>query len=403
MDDAMMQELFETSDRVVSATATDFHRYLASQIEWRDRLICIKGSRGTGKTTMLRQRMKEVFGVGGDKALYVSADDLWFAEHPLKECVDYLYKHGFTHVFIDEIHHLGKNWSQILKNLYDQYPGMNIVYSGSSMLHLESAKGDLSRRQAVYELKGMSFREYLEFEGVLQHPVIAWKELLADHRRLAAGIASEVRILQHFSAYLEHGFYPFYREAKSQYRERLLETVNKVLESDYPAIESVSTETIRTTKKMLKVLAASTPQTPNMSELYAQLGTERNQGLKMLKALDRAGLLALVPGKGVKLENLSKPEKIYCDNTNLMYALVPRIDVGVRRETYFYNQVRKDHEISFSGTGDFFVDGKYCFEVGGKGKRFTQIADLPNSFVVNDDVENTIGNKIPLWLFGFLY
>jgi len=387
----------------VSLVETSYHRYLVDEIDWRDRLICIKGARGAGKTTILRQRMKEQFGPGSDRALYVSLDDLWFAEHPLKDAVEYLYTHGFTHLFLDEVHHLGKNWSLVLKNLYDQFPTMNFVYSGSSLLHIEAAKGDLSRRQAVYELKGMSFREYLALEGVLEHRVIEWDELLSDHRRLAATIVGKTKILQHFAAYLEHGFYPFYREAHAQYRDRLLETVNKVLEVDYPAVEQVSQETIRTTKKMLKVLAASTPQTPNMSELYAQLGTERNQGLKMLKALDRAGLLALVPGKGVKLENLSRPEKIYCDNTNLMHALVPRTDIGVKRETYFYNQVRKAHEVSFVCIGDFLVDGRFYFEVGGKGKRYNQIADLADSYVVNDDVENTIGNKIPLWLFGFLY
>ena len=172
---------------------------------------------------------------------------------------------------------------------------------------------------------------------------------------------------------------------------------------DYPSIEDVSQETIRTTKKMLKVLASSTPQTPNMSELYRELGTERNQGLKMLGALDRAGLLALVPGKNAKLGTLSRPEKIFCDNTNLMYALVPQVNQGTKRETYFYNQLRKDHAVAFSGIGDFVVDGKWTFEVGGRGKTFKQIADVPNSFVVNDDVEVGFGNKIPLWLFGFLY
>ena len=403
MDQTAIEELLKTSDRVVAAVDTSFHRYLMDEIDWRDRLICIKGARGSGKTTILRQHMKEAFGPGSDKAVYISADDLWFAEHPLKDAVEFFDAHGFTHVFIDEIHHLGRNWSIVLKNLYDQFPEVSIVYSGSSMLHLEAAKGDLSRRQAVYDLKGMSFREYLALEGLLTHRKLGWEELLADHRKIAAEITGKIKILQHFSAYLDHGFYPFYREAHAQYRDRLLDVVNKVLESDYPAIESVSQETIRTAKKMLKVLAASTPQSPNMSELYRELGTERNQGLKMLKSLDRAGLLALVPGKGVKLDSLSRPEKIYCDNTNLMNALVPRIDIGVMRETYFYNQVRKNHDVEFVGIGDFQVDGKYTFEVGGKGKRFTQIAGVKDSFVVNDDVENTFGNKIPLWMFGFLY
>jgi len=403
MTTEQMQELFETSDRLIGEVTLDFHRYLYSEIDWRDRLICIMGARGTGKTTLMRQRMREAFGTGSDRAIYISLDDLWFSQYGVKDAVGYLYDHGYTHVFIDEIHHFGKEWQLLVKNLYDQFPSMNFVYSGSSMLKLESAKADLSRRQAVYRLCGLSFREYLAFEKIIDHPVVALDELLAGHRRIASRVAQSTKILPHFERYQRTGFYPFYAESHAQYRDRLLATVRKVLESDYPSIEDVSQETIRTTKKMLKVLAASTPQTPNMSELYRELGTERNQGLKMLNALDRAGLLALVPRKGAKLGNLSRPEKIYCDNTNLMYALVPQVDAGVRRETYFFNQIRKDHEVSFSGTGDFEVDGKYVFEVGGKGKGFRQIKDVPDSYLVNDDTEVGIGNKIPLWLFGFMY
>lgn len=396
-----IQVLIRTSDRVVGEVSTDFHRAL--DVDWTDRLICIKGARGTGKTTMLRQRVKESFGVGSDKAVYLSLDDLWFAQFSARDAIEYLYEHGFTHVFLDEVHHYGKNWSLLIKNLYDQFPSMNFIYSGSSLLKIERAKGDLSRRQAVYRLNGLSFREYLKFEGVGDFPVRTLTEILSSHRQIASEIVQKTKILVHFGTYLKRGFYPFCRESHRQYEERLIETVNKVLECDYPSIEDVTQETIRTTKKMLKVLAASTPQTPNMSELYRELGTERNQGLKMLRALDCAGLLALVPGKGAKLENLSRPEKIYCDNTNLMYALVPRIDQGVKRETYFFNQLREGHDIVFSGTGDFRVDDQYTFEVGGKGKKFGQIKDVPNSYVVNDDVEVGFGNKIPLWLFGFLY
>ena len=403
MTTEQIQELFETSDRLVGEVSLDFHRYLYDEIDWRDRLICIMGARGTGKTTLMLQRIREVFGTGSDKAIYMSLDDFWFSQYSVKDAVGYLYDHGYTHVFIDEVHHFGKEWQRLVKNLYDQFPSMNFVYSGSSMLKLESGKADLSRRQAVYRLRGLSFREYLSFEKIMDHRVVAFDEILANHRRLASSVAEKTKILPHFERYQRIGFYPFYAESHAQYRDRLLATVRKVLESDYPSIEEVSQETIRTTKKMLKVLAASTPQTPNMSELYRELGTERNQGLKMLNALDRAGLLALVSRKGAKIDNLSRPEKIYCDNTNLMYALVRQIDAGVRRETYFFNQVRKDHEICFSGIGDFEVDGKFVFEVGGKGKGFGQIKDVPNSYVVNDDIEVGIGNKIPLWMFGFLY
>ena len=210
-------------------------------------------------------------------------------------------------------------------------------------------------------------------------------------------------MLSCFEEYQKRGYYPFYRESRAKFRERLMDTVNKVLELDYPSIDEVSRETIIKTRKMLMVLASSCPQTPNMSELYRELGTARDQGLKMLNALERAGLLALLDAKGVKLGDLSKPVKIYCDNTSVMHALVPNVDEGVSRETYFYNQVRKDHSVAYTGIGDFVVDGKWTFEVGGRGKGFAQIADIQRSFVVNDDVAVGTGNKIPLWLFGFLY
>ena len=227
MTDEAMQELLKISDRLVGRVSVDFHRYL--QIDWSDRLICLMGARGTGKTTMLRQRMKESFGVGSDKAVYISLDDLWFSQYRVKDAVEYLDSHGFTHVFIDEVHQIGKDWSLLIKNLYDQFPDMNFIYSGSSMLKLENAKGDLSRRQAVYRLKGLSFREYLKFEGIADLPVLTLGEILENHRRIAAEITSGIKVLLHFGNYLRSGFYPFYKESHSQYRERLQETVNKVL------------------------------------------------------------------------------------------------------------------------------------------------------------------------------
>ena len=397
-----IQEVLDTSDRLVEATKLDFHRYLSAEVDWRDRLICIKGARGTGKTTLMRQRIKEAFGAGG-KAVYLSLDDLWFATHRVRDAVEFFSSHGYTHVFLDEVHHFGADWSLLIKNLYDQFPDMNFVYSGSSLLKLESSKGDLSRRQAVYTLKGLSLREYLAFEGMADFAALSLEEIIANHRQITSRIVEKVKILPYFEAYLKKGYYPFYKESHALYEQRIVEVVNKVLESDWPAVAEVSVETVRKAKKMLMVLAASCPQQPNMSALYRELETERNTGLKILSALDQGGLLALVPPKGETLKNLSKPEKIYCDNTNLMYALAPRINNGTMRETFFFNQIRKDHEAVFSGVGDFLVDGKYHFEVGGPKKGFDQIADLPNSFVVNDGVERGVGNKIPLWLFGFLY
>jgi len=398
-----VQELLEASDCQIRDEDTTFHRYLFDEIDWRDRLICIKGPRGVGKTTLMRQHVREAFGLSSQKAVYASLDDLWFARHGVVELATWMYEHGYTHLFLDEVHHLGREWSLVIKNISDRFRKLNVVYSGSSMLHLESAAGDLSRRQAKYELKGLSFREYLKLEGVYDGPVLSLEDVLGDHVRIASALDAKLKVLPHFENYIKKGYYPFYRESFGQFKERLMDAVNKVLEVDYPSLEEVSQDTVRKTRKMLMVLAENCPQTPVMSKLYQELDTGRDQGLKMLKALVRAGLLSLVDSKGLKLDDLSRPEKIYLDNSTLMHALVTRADAGVGRETFFYNQVHKDHSVVYNGIGDFVVDGKWTFEVGGKGKGFNQIKDVPNSFVASDNIAVGRGNKIPLWLFGFLY
>jgi predicted AAA+ superfamily ATPase len=398
-----IEPIFRTSNRLIRETDCGFHRYLSKEIDWNEPFVCIMGARGAGKTTLMLQHIKENFGEGSDKAIYMSLDSLWFSNNSVLESVEYLYSHGFTHVFLDEVHHVGKDWSLLLKNLSDQFPSMSFAYSGSSLLKLDKGRGDLSRRQSIYRLRGLSFREYLEFEGVGRYEPLELGQIVKDHISLASRICSDIKILPYFDKYRRCGFYPFYKRSPTHYLDQLLETVHKVLDVDYPGIEEVSQDTIRKAKKMLMILSSSCPQTPNMSALYRELGTERAQGLKMLSALERAGLLALLPPKGETLKNMSKPEKIYCDNTNLMYALVQNANIGTLRETFFCNQVRKDHAVVFTERGDFLVDGKWTFEVGGKGKGFDQIKNLPDSYVVNDDVEVGFGNKIPLWLFGFLY
>ena len=398
-----IEPIFRTSNRLIRETNCGFHRYLSKEIDWNEPFVFIMGARGAGKTTLMLQHIKETFGEGSDKAIYMSLDSLWFSNNSVLESVEYLYSHGFTHVFLDEVHHVGKDWSLLLKNLSDQFPSMSFAYSGSSLLKLDKGRGDLSRRQSIYRLRGLSFREYLEFEGVGRYEPLELGQIVKDHISLASRICSDIKILPYFDKYRRCGFYPFYKRSPTHYLNQLLETVHKVLDVDYPGIEEVSQDTIRKAKKMLMILSSSCPQTPNMSALYRELGTERAQGLKMLSALERAGLLALLPPKGETLKNMSKPEKIYCDNTNLMYALVQNANIGTLRETFFCNQVRKDHAVVFTERGDFLVDGKWTFEVGGKGKGFDQIKNLPDSYVVNDDIEVGFGNKIPLWLFGFLY
>ena len=402
MNDKEIEPLIAAMERRLEETECEHHRPLYSTLDWEDRLVCIKGAKGTGKTTMMLQFLKE-HPEELERSIYISLDSLWFANHSPFEVADWLHNNGGSRLFIDEVHHF-KPWQTLIKNLADDYPRLQIVYSGSSMMKLNAGAGDLSRRQRSYELKGLSFREYLEFEGLGTFSVIRLPDLLKDHRKLARSVVSRMSVLHHFHKYLKSGYYPFYKTARGGYHDRLAQVVVQTLEHDWPETDEVTLPTIRKAEKMLMILSASCPQVPKMNELYAELETDRNQGMKMLAALERAGLLSLLSSKAAKLENMSRPDKIYCDNPNLMYALSPSVEIGTVRETFFLNQLKASgHEVVYPPKGDFKVDGKYLFEVGGKGKTFKQIADLPDSYVVNDDVEIGFGNKIPLWLFGFLY
>ena len=404
MDDSEMQRLFDAMEHRAKQVETGFHRYLCSKIDWRDHLICIKGARGTGKTTMLLQHYIEEYRrkKRGD-ALYVSADDLWFSTHSLADVASYMHSHGLVKLFVDEIHHMA-DWQRVIKNLTDEYGDIDIAYSGSSLLKIERGKADLSRRQAVYDLRGLSFREYLEFEGVASFPAVSLDDILSGHREIAGDIAASVKVLPHFSKYAKVGFYPFYKSVHGLYGARLNDVVNQTLESDLPAVEDVTPATIRKIKRMLMVLSESCPQLPKMNALFAEIETTRVQGLTMLDILERAALVQQLKSEKASLKNLSRPDKIYPDNPNMMFALVGRVDIGTLREAFFLNQLRgAGHDVKYPPQGDFNVDGRWLFEVGGPGKGFNQIKDLPDSFVVADDMEIGFGNKIPLWLFGFLY
>lgn len=403
MNESRIEEIIRVFNRRLTATPTEFHRYLFYEIDWEDKLIGIKGPRGCGKTTLLLQHIKQSFhGQELEKVLYVSLDNIWFADNKILDLVDFHYNHGGTHIFIDEIHYEPK-WQTMLKNMSDNYPGMYIVYTGSSMLEIDAHEGDLSRRQVMYEMRGMSFREYLEYEGVVKHERLTLEQLMGNHVEIAMDICSRTNVLGCFNKYLREGYYPFYKAVRQGFDSRLLATVNQVIESDYPQIDDVTVATIRKTKKMLMVLSECVPQLPNMSQLYRELETDRNNGLKMLRALERGGLLLLLGSKAKSINQLSRPDKIYINNPTLMYALSPRADIGSVRESFFMNQLSQSHELSYPKAGDFLVDGRYLFEVGGKGKTFSQIKDIPDSYLAVDDTEIGRGARIPLWLFGMLY
>ena len=261
-----------------------------------------------------------------------------------------------------------------------------------------------SRRLLDYTMAGLSFREYLEYEGVASLPSVSLEELLRNHVQIAMEVKDRIPSIQPlFEQYLHHGYYPFYKVAKTGFDNRLQKVVNHVLEVDYPAIDEVTISTIRKAKRMLMVLAEHVPQMPTMNALYAQLETDRVQGLKMLDALERGGLLALLTDKVKSLKVLSRPEKIFLNNSNLMYALGNKTNIGTIRETFFFNQVNQVYNVHYPAKGDFLVDDTYLFEVGGPNKTFGQIKDIENSFLAVDETEIGSRNRIPLWMFGLLY
>lgn len=401
MEQAELQPLYDSYHRKIAKVDLRFKRYLYSQINWKARIISIKGARGVGKTTMLLQHILENY-EDIDQTLYASLDNLWFATHSLMDLVDWADRHGITRLYLDEVHRY-EGWSQALKNIYDNYPDMSIVYTSSSLLVLDNATVDMSRRQTPYTLYGLSFREYLELEGVFKTDAIPLDEVLAHHVKKAMDIVGSIKVAPLFEAYLSRGYYPFYRESLEDFPSRLRETVTVVIDSDLPAVENVTYETLQKVKKLLMIISEHVPFEPNMSELWRQLSTDNESGLKMLYALDKAQVLALLTAKTRNYKSLTKPDKIFLGNPNLMHVLCPKVDKGNERETFFISQLRVLHDVRYPKQGDFLIDGKHLFEVGGKGKTFEQIADVPDSYLAVDDTEVGSGSRIPLWLFGFLY
>ena len=318
------------------------------------------------------------------------------------DLVDWADQHGMQRLYLDEVHKY-EGWSETLKNIYDNYPDMSIVYTSSSLLIMDNGKVDLSRRQTAYTLYGLSFREFLAFEGIAHYPVIPLEDLLQNHVRHAMQIVQKMKVASYFETYQEHGYYPFYREVGEDFASRLREIVSVVIDSDLPAVENMTFETIQKVKKLVMIISERVPFEPKMSELWAQLATNNELGLRMLYALDKAQILALLSSKAKNYKFLYKPDKIFLGNPNLMHALCPMVNKGNERETLFCCQLQVNNDVKHPLRGDFLINDKYLFEVGGRKKSFEQIADVPNSFLAVDDTEVGHGNRIPLWLFGFTY
>ena len=397
-----MERLLITHSRLVRNVNMSFTRYLYKDINWDNRLIAIKGAKGVGKTTMLLQHIKRTFKTTPE-ALYVSADHIWFATHNILELAEYHSTHGGTHLFIDEIHRY-KGWEREIKNIYDAYPHLHIVITGSSMLQIDhSIAADLSRRCRQYTLEGLSFREYLHLEGVAELPILSLDDILTSHISIAADITNHTKVLHHFENYLKCGFYPFYKETGDGFDSKLLQTIDLIIETEIPIVGNIGYDSIYNAKQLLGVLAEISPYTLNISKLTKVLSVSRNNLLKLLELMNKAALIRRLYATGVSMNMLTKPEKILFDNTNIMYALTSNVDSGTMRETYFASQMAVCHKLYMPELGDFVADDRYTFEVGGKKKGFKQISDLNNSYVVSDNIDVGYGNKIPLWLFGLMH
>jgi predicted AAA+ superfamily ATPase len=378
-------------------------RYLYHKIRWNNRLVAITGARGTGKTTMMLQHIKKTFGDAPKEALYVSLDNIYFSNNRLLDFAHDFDKMGGKYLFLDEVHKYD-NWSIEIKNIYDSLPDLKVVFTGSSMLEIYKGKADFSRRVTHYTLNGLSFREFLLFEKGVDFSVLKLEDVLENHISIASQINKKIKPLPLFQQYLKEGFYPYYKEDSEIYLDRLLHTVNVVLETDLPAIKNIEVQTIKKIKQLLYIIAQRVPFTPNIKELSEILEVSRKSLLTYLIYLEKAQLVGLLQQDISGLKTLTKPEKIYLDNSNLAFAIgTEKPDIGNIRETFFFNQLKIVSKVIYGGKPDFKINNKYSIEVGGKNKGHEQIMGIPNSYLALDNLEYGYLNKIPLWLFGMLY
>ena len=389
-----MEQLYEFFTRKLKSTPTDFLRYKYNQIKWQGRFWGLVGPRGVGKSTMLLQYIKLHLNI--KDTLYVSADQLYFSEHKLVELADHFVKMGGKHLFIDEIHKY-EGWSRELKQIYDSYDDLQVVISGSSILDIYKGLADLSRRVPIYHMQGLSFREYLRLFHQIETPVYSLEDILV-HKAVIPGVEHPLPL---FQDYLRRGYYPFGKD--EEFEMELLQVITQTMEVDIPQHLLANISLGRKLKSLLLVVAKSVPFKPVMQRLADATGISRNDMPSYLIYMERAGMIAQLRDATGGLRGLGKVEKLYLDNTNLIYTLSPdKADIGNVRETFFINQTRVANEVISSPISDFEIDGK-TFEIGGRKKGQKQIQDAAEGYIVKDDLENGYANTIPLWAFGLNY
>lgn len=390
-----MEILKQLSDAAIERTETRFVRYMYDQFPWDNRMTALVGPRGVGKTTLLLQYIKKELSTRD--TLYVSAEMVYFASHTLFDTAMRFVQLGGRHLFIDEIHKY-QGWATELKLIYDNLPDLHVVFTGSSVLDIYKGTADLSRRVLIFHMQGMSFREYLNMELGLSIPVFTLQQVVDHEVRLPQQVQHP---LQHFSDYLRHGYYPFYRE--KGFHMRLSQVVGMTLENDIPTYANYTVGVARKLKQLMQVVADSVPFKPNMSTIATTIKADRNLLPDYFDLMEKAGMIAQLRESTKGIRSLGKVEKVYLDNTNLAFALsTEQPDTGNLRETFFFNQMRVGQQVYNSPISDFLISGK-TFEIGGRKKGQQQIAKAQEGYVVKDDIETGMGNTLPLWTFGLSY
>lgn len=398
-----MEELFRKYIEKIQRIDTNFVRSFIHDINWNARLIGIKGARGVGKTTLLLQYMKLNYSDNWQESLYVSLDSFSFRGKTLIGLADEFVLNGGKYLFLDEVHKYD-NWAQELKNIYDDHPELKVVFTGSSLLEILNSRADLSRRAIVYHMQGLSFREYLEMETSQKFDTFTLEDILTNHIKIANLINSKIKPFRYFESYLKQGYYPFYKEDKDLYEQRLEEVINMMLEIELPLLRGVDIGLVSKIKQVLAIISESVPFTPNVTHLSQKMTVHRTTLMTYLHYLEEVGLTTNLQKEAKGSVKLQKPAKIYLENTNLMFVLSPsNANIGNARETFFANQVGYKNKLNYHEKTDFLVNNVYAFEIGGKDKTNKQIVGIENSFIVADGIEYGYQNKIPLWLFGFLY
>lgn len=397
-----MRKVFELHQRLIQEAMPTFRRNLIDEINWKEKGIAILGARGVGKTTLILQYIKEKFGTSY-KALYVSMDHIMVQEHSIYEIAERHYNDGGTHLFLDEIHKY-ENWSTHLKSISDTFPNLHCVVSGSSMLQLYKSKADLSRRYISYELHGLSLREYIQIEHNKSISKITLDDILTKHIDIAHEINDITKPIMDYRAYVQHGYYPIYLHGTDSYAQKLQNILNTILEVDLPIVTGLPVQNVHKIKRLIHIISKSVPFQPNITKLAETLELSRTTLYQYINYLSQSCIINAVHTASKSYKTLSKPDKIFLHNTNISYSF-GGIDtnIGCVRETFFLNQVRSHHTVHSAKKGDFLVDAKHTIEIRGGSKNYKQIANPEDSYIVADDIIIGTGNKIPLWLFGFLY